>query len=335
MKKLSVEEFQRLRREKLLSYEIYEYNFDEMLSGFDVVRSVLSKPDVLNGKVDKYEAAVPQRRRARDGLTFLLNCYSGGHPVSEIAQFFPAVLAFWEGYSEAWELFQNSDESTNGTVATLPLLGTQFAYANQLICLGALLGWGGHLQRIPRIIDFNNPQQDGMLERLIASYVPGRGVPPDECTRHLPYYKTLKIFTAPIESRAALMKEYLADWYEASRREVYYGSHKRGEIFTGYWSWEAAAITFILDIDDSSYRDMMFYPADLVDYARTVNAPKSFVDSNSDSELREKSGEICPLGGMWESLDIPPQRRKFEKGDVMQAADAAYGLTVWRYLGAA
>jgi Domain of unknown function (DUF1911) len=194
---------------------------------------------------------------------------------------------------------------------------------------------GGHLQRMPKIIDFNNPQQDGMLERLLASYVPGRGVPPDECTRHLPYYKTLKIFAAPVESRSMLMKAYLAEWYEASRREVYYDSHKRGEIFTGYWSWESGAITFILDIDDSSYGDMMFYPADLVGYARSVNAPKSFVNPNSEPELREKSGQVCPLGGLWESLDIPPQRRKFEKGDVMQAADAAYGITVWRYLGAA
>ncbi|QBQ39468.1 DUF1911 domain-containing protein [Pseudoduganella plicata] len=173
-----------------------------------------------------------------------------------------------------------------------------------------------------------------MLERLLASYVPNRSAPPGECTRHLPYYKTLKIFAAPKESRAVLMKEYLADWYEASRREVYYESHKRGEIFTGYWSWESAAITFILDIDDSSYRDMMFYPIDLVDYARSVNAPRSFVEPYSESELREKSGEICPLGGVWESLDIPPQRKRFEKGDVMQATEAAYGITVWRYLGA-
>jgi hypothetical protein len=151
MKKLSAEEFQHVRREKLLSYEIYEYNFEEMLSGFNVVRSVLSKTDALNGKVGKYEAAVPQRRRAWDGLTFLLNCYSGGHPVAEIAQFFPAVLEFWESYSQAWELFQNSDESTNGTVATLPLLGTQFSYANQLICLGALLGWGGTSKECRRL----------------------------------------------------------------------------------------------------------------------------------------------------------------------------------------
>lgn len=32
----------------------------------------------------------------------------------------------------------------------------------------------------------------------------------------------------------------------------------------GYWSWEAAAITCVLDIDDSGYRGAPFYPADLV-----------------------------------------------------------------------
>jgi hypothetical protein len=36
----------------------------------------------------------------------------------------------------------------------------------------------------------------------------------------------------------------------------------------GYWSWEAAAVTVISRIDDSSYRDKPYYPKDLVDYAR-------------------------------------------------------------------
>ena len=33
-------------------------------------------------------------------------------------------------------------------------------------------------------------------------------------------------------------------------------------------SLEAAAVTVILRIDDSSYRDKPYYPKDLVDYAR-------------------------------------------------------------------
>ena len=65
------------------------------------------------------------------------------------------------------------------------------------------------------------------------------------------------------------MAAYLEDWYVASRREPYYDSHKRRTSFKGYWSWEAAAITVILDIDDTSYRNAQFYPRDLVDFSRS------------------------------------------------------------------
>ena len=333
MEKLRPDDFSAKKREKLLDYEVYEYNFDDMLSGFEVVRSTLAKPGYITGSVGKYKAAVPVKQRASDGLTFLMNSYSGGNPVSETARFYPAVLSFWEVYSEAWELFQKSGESTSGTVATVPLVGTQFSSANTLICLGILLGWGELIHRIPKIIDFNNPSRDAMLENIMNFYVPGRGEPPLECTRHLPYFKTLKIFGAAAEDRPALMKEYLRDWYESSRREGYYNSHTRGELFTGYWSLESAAITFLLNIDDSSYRDAMFYPVDLVDYARSINAPRSCREIKVEEKLREKSGQPCPASGLWEALDIPPQRRRFEKGDVMQATDAAYGITVWQYLG--
>jgi hypothetical protein len=79
--------------------------------------------------------------------------------------------------------------------------------------------------------------------------------PPDECTRHLPYFKLLKVFSAAPEDRPVLMAQYMDDWYEASRREHYYRSHTKGRDhnFLGYWSFEAAAVTVLLDIDDSSY----------------------------------------------------------------------------------
>lgn len=70
----------------------------------------------------------------------------------------------------------------------------------------------------------------------------------------------------------------MADWYHASRKEPYYDSHKRGEEFRGYWSWEAGAITVALEIDDTSYRNAEFYPRDLVDFARQAKndyAPSS------------------------------------------------------------
>ena len=231
------------------------------------------------------------------------------------------------------EAYDASPESEGAFVAHLPLLGDGFDQANRLVCFAILLGYGGMLANLMPIVDYRNPRKDGLLERLIAPYVPGRGQPPDDCIRHLPYFKTLKIFGAAKEKRPAMIARYLDDWYRASRREPYYDSHKRRVHFYGYWSWESAAITFLLDIDDSSYRDALFYPRDLVDFARATGAPTSGNPPTTDAgELRAKAGQPCPQAGQWRSVDVAPQTRTYAAGETMANLNSAYGLTIWQYL---
>jgi len=88
----------------------------------------------------------------------------------------------------------------------------------------------------------------------------------------LPYRKLDKVFAAKEEDRPKLMSQYLDEWYGSSKREPYHDRHK-SSFFPGYWSLEAAAVTVILRIDDSSYRDKPYYPKDLVDYARSQYIP--------------------------------------------------------------
>ncbi|MEG0880683.1 MAG: DUF1911 domain-containing protein [Janthinobacterium sp.] len=77
-----------------------------------------------------------------------------------------------------------------------------------------------------------------------------------------------RIFAAEKDARPALMQAYLQRWYEASRREPHCDGHRRDTSFWGDWSWEAAAITCVLDMADSSDRGAPFYPADLVALCR-------------------------------------------------------------------
>jgi hypothetical protein len=51
-------------------------------------------------------------------------------------------------------------------------------------------------------------------------------------------------------------------------------------------------------------------------------------------KLRAYAGEACLQAGQWQALDIPPQTRRFEQGEIMSNLDSAYGLTVWRFLNA-
>lgn len=332
MKKFTLDEFSANRRDLLLSYKVYEHNFDEMIEGFNIVRESRSLSIEEDQSLNLYDFATQLEQRAWDSLVFLNNCYSGGHAISDLRKIYPTVLEYWESYTAEWIIFQKSNQSSSGNVAAIALLDTHFVFANQLICFAILLGWGNFLSRVLPIIDFNNPRRDGLLERLLRSYVENRGELPESCTRHLPYFKILKIFSAPAETRAELMKDYLNDWYHASRREPYYDSHKRGNQFKGYWAWGAAAVTYILQIDDSSFRDLKFYPADMVSFAKEINAPLEAQEAKN-SELREKSGQVCVKSGIWETLDIPLQQRRFAAGEIMRAESASYGITVWRYIG--
>ena len=46
-------------------------------------------------------------------------------------------------------------------------------------------------------------------------------------------------------------------------------SHKSSEnVYYGYWSFEAGAIAKILNLDDSSLKDVPYYPYDLVHYKK-------------------------------------------------------------------
>jgi hypothetical protein len=195
--------------------------------------------------------------------------------IAELRAYYPLVLEAWENYAKAARAFDEGPEYTGSLVAHFALQGDEFDAVNRMVCLGILLGWGDLLPRLVPIIDYRNPFMDGLLERLLYRYVPARPQAPDECTRNSPYSTTLKIFAADRSEQADLVSAYLEDWYATSQREPYYDSHKKGSGFRGYWSWESAAMTFLLEIDDGTYASTKFYPADLAQFARKMDLNKS------------------------------------------------------------
>ena len=85
------------------------------------------------------------------------------------------------------------------------------------------------------------------------------------------------MFDARAADRAERMKTYLDGWYESSKREPYYATHARGRHYLGYWSWEAAAISLALNIDDQPYRAHEYYPRDMVEFGKAIAEFRSVV----------------------------------------------------------
>jgi hypothetical protein len=323
------------RRDVMLDYRNYVENFEEYLDTFEFVSGNLTDPTYIRDEpvADLMSAS---ELRAWEAVSYMHLQYSVGMPVGHLHDFYPLALDYWQEYAVYHERFHATPEAGGRKVPHLDLYDKDYWRALRLCCFAILLGHTDKLPRLCAIWDYENDDMDGLLERLVAPFVSGRAAPPDECTRHLPYFKTLKIFAAAPEKRPALMARYLDEWYVASRREPYYDSHTEGRDhnYLGYWSFEAAAITIVLDIDDSSYRDMQFYPRDLVDYGRTLRNESAAPASNSESRLRALPNESVPKTGWWWSPAFSGEEanRFFQQGERFPETETtSYGAVVWYY----
>jgi len=79
------------------------------------------------------------------------------------------------------------------------------------------------------------------------------------------YQKLLDVIVAPAEQRPALMKKYIEGWYKSMKPAAWHNNDQGGEgAYYGYWCFEGALVVRLLNIDDSSFRDNIYYPVDMV-----------------------------------------------------------------------
>ena len=325
------------RRDPMIGFPSYVDNMEGVSESHELITAEALTKRIAEAE-DPEEAAMAvmtgSRRRAWDYLMGLHLQFSAGVAPPVLREFFPTLLSSWEEYAKYDKAFDQTARAGGRKVPHLDLHDTGYWDAIRLTSFAICLGQTQLLPRVAALWDYENDDMDGLLERLVTPHVPGRGTLPDECTRHLPYFKTLKIFDAEPEQRPALMAKYLDEWYKASRREPYYDSHTKGRLhsYLGYWSFEAAAIAVELDIDDSSFRDKQFYPAELADFGRSFKTGSGVGAGDADRiSLRCEAGEPCPKAGYWMTPAKAGSRRYFQQGDVMPAVASDYGSTIWQW----
>lgn len=324
------------RRTPLLGYPVYEDKVSFALEVFAVheepVDDRIAHPDNVSGLAALFGSS---QGAASSAVEYGHLQYSAGADVGHLAGWLSRTLDYWETYASYHEAY-HAHESINRLVSHLTLGDYGYWDAVRMTSWAILFGRSSQLPRLCRLWDYAHQPLDGLLERMVAPFVSGRGVPPDECTRHLPYFKLLKVFPADPEVRPALMAQYMDDWYEASRREPYYRSHTKGREhnFLGYWSFEAAAVSVLLDINDSGYRDHEFYPKDMADFGRAHKLAQEgdAGESTHDLRLRVEAGQPCPRDGEWETPAQSNSRRRFKQGEVMPSVEGDYGQTIWQWL---
>ena len=117
-------------------------------------------------------------------------------------------------------------------------------------------------------------------------------------------YNAIK--TGPLEpskkEREESVKAYLRGWYKGMKDCYWYGRHKRPVAnFFGYWSLEAAMVTLLFNLDDSSYNHLPYYPKDWVEEARKQGFDKSLSKDKLPPIHIAFPETPCPVTGLWQS----------------------------------
>jgi hypothetical protein len=295
-----------------------------------------------------YEALLPGKPRgpgadsshrwsiASDSLELLLLNYTAGCPVDDLAVMLQQIINRFDVYIQN-EISPRSKIPPENVADTLEI--TQFEAYVCVFWLLALCKLLGHPEFIPTVIGWVdktykfNRGRDGLFENVVQALT-GSHVETERVLLHPEPYRPLARATvsAP-EERPALVKEFVESWYKGMKPTYWHGAHTDG-LYFGYWCLEAALVTVLWDIDDSSYRDNLVYPKDLVEFARQQQSPAGVVEIEKPRISRE-TGEQCPHAGRWGVLESPGafvQERMFKQGDTFPSGigrDGKEGSVTW------
>ncbi len=215
----------------------------------------------------------------KNELKLLKLHYTAGCAIEEIKRSYASVieaLGEWHTTENAYSkwLAEKRNEALRIDMTPFEFEDLyQYQLTIDVVSLGILLGEGNALRQCARWMQ-SVRGRDLLFEFLIEPAVRD----PNECTEYFhtspydPLIDAIYALESPQEA-SAKVKEYLDGWYKSFEGAPWHDGHLHaveGEYipYYGYWSFEAAAVCVIHDIDDSSFRDHLVYPKDLADWAR-------------------------------------------------------------------
>lgn len=217
----------------------------------DEIGSRLTKLRERPEIVKKPESVWRSTLRQRHEQIFL--SYSLGDDVRQLAARLPAVV-------DAYEAYLACPGHTAHDLADLDRYIISLWLVSFAILFEADSGLWNRL-----LACIGNEGRDALFEAIVATRTPNRRQ--TETLLHEKIFRPLfNAIGAKGESRDAFVKQYLKEWYGSFRRAYWHDSHKgpEGGGFFGYWAVEVAGIVKAFGMDDSAFRDMPYYPRDLL-----------------------------------------------------------------------
>ncbi|MCX7289623.1 PoNe immunity protein domain-containing protein [Janthinobacterium sp.] len=230
--------------------------------------------------------------------------YTAGVPIEKLAPRLSDIVDRFSEWNEADQYRQEKilsqyPEYGPYRYRAAPNFGDLSDYEDtlQLLSIAILLRDQRSVMRIIRIFR-SHRGQDGLFEQLIGAYVDDE-MTLDTCVLGQPYDTLLQtVYESDEDAAQTLIKKYLKQWYPAMKDHPrWYNGHLRISDegyapYYGYWAFEAGAMAFVFDLDDSGI-DHFAYPTDLVAYGRTLREENRYtsIDRNDAGDVGHVEGK--------------------------------------------
>jgi len=194
-------------------------------------------------------------------LIYIKRAYSLGESVQDLVSPAKEMIT---NYTKSW--YPDADYSDGGDIPYSEFL--------TIVSIGVLLDTREELTTLHKLVK-EVGYKDHLIDFLFKYVDTSGGVsdhllwPDDKASQKL---KEITQSTKPEAPK--LIGEYMAnDFYTKENFDDEYNSHKRNDnVYDGYWSFEAAALVKILNVDDSSFKDNPYYPHDMAHFEGTTDA---------------------------------------------------------------
>jgi hypothetical protein len=327
----STPEFLKKRRQPYLTEAYFTMvNREEVEVGIPLIKEMLAEP-----KSSQRQKGII-KGLARSYIDLLHLRYTAGYPIEQLAQDLDEVVSAWEDFAKVQRDFKKQNDYSAFSFAV------RVDY-NEIILLIGIAILLCRTDLLPRInaLCYIYRGDDFLYDELLYPFVDGH-IEADEYTffHEHPYESLIDLLESedPAE-QASIMKQAVEDWYPDNEGEPFHDTHKQISVavsggYFGYWCFELAALSVILNIDDTSFKNHITYPKDLADYCHThldLTKPALSANATTATQVRVDAGKTCPQEGYYFTPSKVGSRRLFKNGETMPELSSGAWVTIWQW----
>lgn len=259
-------EFEQRRRQKLMDEDYYHYFQKELTWLIDqTIKEIQQTKDPFL----EFMIRAEYQQLCLD--------YTVGKPISELRPRMDGIVNYTKKTIEFVERYNNNpDDKIDITILTEYF---ESEILSNLLGLAILFDHQDWFETIVEAVDLDQENREKAIDSLIAMKIPDYPITAEKAPRELsfrnPLYKAIHAETT--KETLKFLDEYLRRWYDGLRKAGYeyidihlsqQGDSRSYCSFYGYWCFEAAAVAYLKNIDDSTLHHFIYYPKEMVEYAR-------------------------------------------------------------------